>query len=164
MRIAAIVVLMMGSAARVGAQAHEGCPMAAREHRAEVDQRHEAATSVPSGGSQHQFLLANDGGSIRLEVKDDVQTETREAIRAHLKIIARSFAAGDFSMPKRIHDQVPPGVETMKARQGVIRYTYSDTPHGGLVTISTADPEALTAVHQFLRFQIRDHGTGDAAR
>jgi hypothetical protein len=29
------------------------------------------------------------------------------------------------------------------------------------VTIATTDPKALAAVHEFLRFQISDHGTGD---
>jgi hypothetical protein len=29
------------------------------------------------------------------------------------------------------------------------------------VRIRTSDPEAVAAVHEFLRFQIRDHGTGD---
>ncbi len=31
----------------------------------------------------------------------------------------------------------------------------------GVVTIRTADSQALAAVHEFLRFQIRDHRTGD---
>lgn len=64
-------------------------------------------------------------------------------------------------MPGRIHDQVPPGVEGMKARQDAIRYTFSETPKGGTVAIATTDAAALAAVHEFLRFQISDHGTGD---
>ena len=32
----------------------------------------------------------------------------------------------------------------------------------GRIRIQTADPEALKAVHEFLRFQIEDHHTGDS--
>jgi len=38
---------------------------------------------------------------------------------------------------------------------------YQETPEGGRVTIATSDPEALTAVQAFLRYQITEHGTGD---
>jgi len=45
----------------------------------------------------------------------------------------------------------------------VISYTLGELPDGGRVWIKTADHDALNAVHDFLRFQIQDHGTGDAA-
>ena len=158
-----LFVLAVAVAVPAHAQEHEGCPMMARAaaRQAEVDHRHQDTTGVPSAGTVHHFLLAEGGGTIRLEVKDAADTATRDAIRAHLRHIARSFAAGDFSMPMHIHDQVPPGVEAMKAHQAAIRFTYSDTPNGGAVAIATTDPDARAAVHEFLRFQIRDHGTGD---
>jgi hypothetical protein len=133
----------------------------AHQAPAVVDHRHQETTGLPSDGIVHHFLLSAEGGSIRLEVKDPEQAESRERVREHLRRIAREFAAGDFSMPARIHAQVPPGVETMKARGAAIRYTFSETPRGGAVTIATTDPKALAAVHEFLRFQISDHGTGD---
>jgi hypothetical protein len=49
----------------------------------------------------------------------------------------------------------------MKEKRAAIRYAYAPTERGGLVTITTKDPAALAAVHEFLRFQISDHGTGD---
>ena len=60
-----------------------------------------------------------------------------------------------------IHDQVPPGAEVMKKRRSAIRYSYEPSEKGGVVRISTRDAKALAAVHEFLRFQIRDHGTND---
>jgi hypothetical protein len=36
-----------------------------------------------------------------------------------------------------------------------------ETENGGRVLIETKDAEALAAVHEFLRFQIEDHQTGD---
>jgi hypothetical protein len=158
-----LAVLALGAATwPATAQDHEGCPMKRQPsaRQAEVDHRHQHTTGLPSAGTRHQFRLAKDGGSIRLEATDPSDRQTRDAVRTHLQHIARAFTAGDFSMPMQIHDQTPPGAETMKARRSSIRYSYGDTDGGGLVTIATRDPEALAAVHEFLRFQIRDHGTG----
>jgi hypothetical protein len=147
------------------AQDHEGCPLHKAHAAADaVGHRHQEATGLPSDGIEHHFFLSAEGGAIRLEVKDARQTEERARVRAHLQEVARSFAAGDFSMPEHIHDQVPPGVATMKARRDAIHYTFTETPNGGSVAIATADPVALGAIHDFLRFQIGDHGTGDPIR
>lgn len=44
---------------------------------------------------------------------------------------------------------------------GDIKYTYEASPKGGRVVIVTSHKVALAAVHEFLRFQIKDHATGD---
>ena len=161
-RIIAVVLFVSGLAAAISAQGHEHCPMAGSEaHRAQVDHRHDEATGVAHEGMVHHFLLADDGGSIHLEVTDASQVEARNRIREHLQAIARSFAAGDFALPMLIHDQVPPGVDVMKKRKGSIRYAYRPSDNGGVVQISTHDAKALDAVHAFLRFQVQDHGTND---
>lgn len=156
-----LFMVFLGVTGVVGAQDHEDCPMTAKPRTAEVDHRHHQATGLPSEGTEHHFRLTDDGGTIDLGVMDEGAVETREGIRTHLQSIARSFAEGDFGTPMRIHGQVPPGADVMKARRGQIRYTYSETPAGGRVTLSTRDAEALAAVHAFLRFQVGDHGTGD---
>ena len=160
-----IAILLVASAGGfAAAQDHGACPMAkAAQHQAEVDHRHQHTTGVPTDGTRHHFTLAPDGGSIRLSVEDATATAARDRIREHLQAVARAFAAGDFSMPAAIHDQVPPGVEVMKARKEAIRFVYAETPEGGIVTLSTKDDDARVAIHEFLRFQIRDHGTGDPA-
>jgi hypothetical protein len=160
-----LVAVLAAFAPAVLADDHEGCPMH-KAHAATigVEHRHQDATGLPSDGIEHHFLLSANGGSIRLEVKDAGQTAARDRVRAHLQEIARSFSAGDFSMPLQIHEQVPPGVETLKARKDTIRYTFSRTPKGGTVSIASSDAAALGAIHDFLRFQISDHGTGDPIR
>ena len=155
-------VFVLGLVGDVPGPDHANCPMArAHGHRAEVDARHDEATGVAHEGVVHHFLLAEDGGSIQLEVKDADQDEARDRIRAHLQVVARSFTAGDFSLPMSIHGQVPPGVAVMKERRKTIHYAYAPTEKGGAVRISTRDARALDAVREFLRFQIQDHGTGD---
>ena len=98
------------------AQGHD-CPMApSHDHRAAVDRRHDDATGVGHEASRHQFRLARDGGSIQLEVTNANDAEGRDRIRTHLRAITAAFAAGDFALPRRIHDQLPPGAEAMAAR------------------------------------------------
>ena len=88
-------------------------------------------------------------------------TTSRDEIREHLTHIAQMFSEGDFNAPMLIHAQTPPGVPEMKRLKGKISYKFEQTKGGGLVRISTADPQAVSPVHDFLRFQIREHQTGD---
>jgi hypothetical protein len=151
--------LAIGVAPLASAQEHHECPMHA-EHQSAVDRRHQSLTGVPSDTTQHHFVVTKDGGVIHLDAKAG-DREARTRVRQHLQQIARAFGAGDFAMPTSIHDQVPPGAEVMKERRASIQYRYDNTPNGGRVSITTSDPRALDAVHEFLRFQVLDHGTGD---
>lgn len=110
----------------------------------------------------HHFRLSSDGGSIEVVANSPKDTESRDQIRIHLGHIARMFAAGDFNAPMLIHDQVPPGVSTMRELKNDIHYNLEETDQGARVRISTNNPEALRAIHSFLRFQINEHKTGDA--
>jgi hypothetical protein len=60
-----------------------------------------------------------------------------------------------------IHDTIPPGIKTMQLLKAEIRYLYEELPTGARLTIESSDPVAVAAVHDFLRFQISDHQTGD---
>ena len=62
-----------------------------------------------------------------------------------------------------IHSQNPPGTETMKQLREQIQYKLENAASGARIRITTKDAEALQAVHTFLRFQIKDHQTGDSA-
>lgn len=110
----------------------------------------------------HHFRLLADGGSIEVEANSAKDVESRDQIRMHLGHIAKMFAAGNFNAPMLIHDQTPPGVPVMKNLKSDIQYKFEDTAQGGLVRILTSNPEALKAIHEFLRFQIKEHKTGDA--
>ena len=109
----------------------------------------------------HHFLRRTDGGLIAIEANDPMDTESRDEIRQHLTHIAGMFSAGDFEAPMFIHDQVPPGVPVMERLKTQITYKFELLEHGGQVRIVTKKPEAVKAVHEFLRFQITDHKTGD---
>jgi hypothetical protein len=109
----------------------------------------------------HHFLLFADGGAIDVSAKD--AKEPRDAIRTHLSHIAMMFKEGDFEAPMLVHDtKNVPGIDVLAARRGQISYKYSETPVGGRIDIVTSDPDALAALHEFLRYQIREHKTGDS--
>lgn len=130
-------------------------------HSDELNARGEQAMGFSQTATTHHFLLSPDGGSIQVEVNESSDKANRENIREHLKQIAGMFSAGNFNIPMLVHNQVPPGVTTMEQLKGKISFAYEATERGGRVRISTADREALAAVHEFLRFQIKDHQTGD---
>jgi hypothetical protein len=72
------------------------------------------------------------------------------------------FSEGNFSIPHFVHDQTPPGVPTMKQLKDSIRYSAEPLSNGGRIKIETSSPEGIAAIHDFLRFQIKDHETGDS--
>ncbi|HYL47476.1 MAG TPA: hypothetical protein VEU52_10650 [Candidatus Limnocylindrales bacterium] len=109
----------------------------------------------------HHFYLKKDGGVIQVEANSPDDLAAQDHIRMHLQHIAKSFSAGNFDDPMEVHDEVPPGVPVMKKLKTKISYRYESTPKGARVTIRTVDSEALAAVYEFLRYQIREHRTGD---
>lgn len=109
----------------------------------------------------HHFRLLSDGGAIEVEANDPQDAASRDRIRNHLEHIAQMFADGDFSTPMFIHDQAPPGIEAMKRLKAVIAYRFEETERGARLRISTRNGEARKRIHDFLRFQIQDHQTGD---
>jgi hypothetical protein len=108
----------------------------------------------------HHFTLTKTGGIIQVQANDPSDTASRDHIRMHLEHISKAFAQGDFTDPHEVHAETPPGVPTMKARKSTIPYQYESTPTGAKVIITTADPKALNAIHDYLRYQIREHKTG----
>ena len=110
----------------------------------------------------HHFILLKDGGAIQVSVNDPKDDASRDHIRMHLSHVAEMFSAGNFNVPMFIHDTTPPGVPTMTKLHSEIHYQYQQTDSGAKITIATANPKALQAVHEFLRFQIDEHQTGDS--
>lgn len=109
----------------------------------------------------HHFLLAKDGGAIQVEANDVNDTESRDQIRGHLRHITMMFSEGNFEVPMLVHEKTPPGSEVMQKLKGEINYEYKETDRGARIQISTANKQALQAIHIFLKFQIKEHMTGD---
>src|SRR5580704_11030898 len=131
-------------------------------HRAVVESHGDQAMGFPHDKTTHHFRMMSDGGTIEVTVNDADDKANTGAIRSHLSHIATRFGSGDFSTSMFIHDGVPPGVTTMKLMKSAIHYTYEEMPSGGRLRIQSDDPIAVAAIHDFVRFQITDHQTGDS--
>ncbi len=115
--------------------------------------------------AQHHFRLYTDGGAIEVVAKDPADHTTRDEIRMHLRHLAGMFADGDFSTPMFVHEpEHVPGTAVLTKRRRMIQYRYGDIPNGGRVDIATRDSAALAALHDFLKYQITAHHTGDSVK
>jgi hypothetical protein len=128
----------------------------------EMNQRGDHVMGFDHTKTTHHFKLLPNGGSIEVDANKVDDTESRDQIRKHLGHIAKMFAAGNFNAPMLIHDQTPPGVPVMQSLKDQIEYRFETTERGALVRISTSNPDALQAIYSFLRFQIKEHKTGDS--
>ena len=110
----------------------------------------------------HHFELNQDGGVIEARADDLKDTASRDEIRNHFKHIREMFAAGNFHAPMLVHDREDvPGTATMSLLKQDIHWELQDIPRGARMTIIVDSKEARDAIHEFLRFQIADHHTGD---
>jgi len=128
----------------------------------DVNRRGDKVMGFSHAKTTHHFSLKTDGGVIQVEANDAGDTASRDQIRQHLKHIAKKFSEGDFSAPMFIHARTPPGAPTMKRLKAEIKYQFEELERGAQVRISTDNAEAIEAIHEFLRFQIKDHQTGDS--
>ena len=130
-------------------------------HAEGVNERGDRVMGFDHQKTTHHFLLHPDGGAIEVTANSAEDAESRDQIRKHLGHIARMFSEGNFKAPMLVHAQTPPGVSVMQRLKAEIGYEYGETERGARVSVKTSNAEALAAVHDFLRFQIKDHETGD---
>src|SRR5881397_1855410 len=107
--------------------------------------------------STHVFEDLPDGGRIVLDRDDPSDTAGIRTIRAHMRDIEKAFRSGNFTAPGLVHAREVPGTRVMSEQRSAIRYRAEDRPRGGQVRISTSNPKAVAAVHEFLAFQRSDH-------
>jgi hypothetical protein len=131
------------------------------KHHHDVAEKGDHVMGFSHEKSTHHFRLYSDGGAIEVTANDAGDAPTREAIQGHFSHIVKMFAAGDFTAPVLIHSQNPPGSDVMKRLRGKIDYRLTNTASGARIRITTQNPDALKAIHAFLRFQIAEHQTGN---
>jgi hypothetical protein len=157
--IALSFLLLAGTAATFAARQQA---TQTNRQKNEMEKRGNEAMGFEQSKAVHHFRLLRDGGTIQVEARDPKDTETIAHVRAHLEQITAGFARGDFSPATQTHGTVPPGVPTLQRLKAQIHYAYGQLERGGRVRISSHNPEAVNAIHEFLRFQIHAHGTGDS--
>lgn len=157
------VVLLMSTLAGCRGKADtptsRGAPQLSDSAYAAMQQRGAmpAAMGVDQYTSAHRFDDAPDGGRIELQREVDDSAGVAQ-IRLHLRHIAQEFARGNFEIPGFVHDRAAvPGTQIMREKHDAIQYEFRELPRGGEVRISSADPDAIQAIHTFLAFQRSEH-------
>lgn len=135
--------------------------LAQMQKEAEMKKRGAAAMGFAQDATTHHFGLTTTGGFIQVQINDPSDAPSRDAIRAHLKDIAAEFEGGDFSKPFMTHAENPPGVATMQRMRAAIQFRLEETKLGARMRLVTRDVAALQGIHDFLRYQITEHRTGD---
>jgi hypothetical protein len=130
-------------------------------HFSEMMSRGAIAMGFDQTKTTHHFRSLPDGGAIEVTVNDPADTPDLLAIQHHLRVIASQFAAGDFSAAVSTHNETPTGADVMIKRRRKLLYNYEVLPNGAMVRIVSKDKKSLSAVHDFLAYQIREHRTGD---
>jgi hypothetical protein len=165
---------IVAAALAVPSQTHGMPVLVQQDHsqEAQAQQDHAKHQQMEHRGNQgmgfdqqkttHHFLLRKDGGAIQVTANSADDKTSKEEIQMHLHHIAQAFQSGDFNIPMFVHDQTPPGVDVMTKLKDQIHYKYESAANGGRVVISSGNAEAVAAIHEFLKFQIREHKTGDA--
>jgi hypothetical protein len=131
-------------------------------HHCEMEKRGDAAMGFSHEKTTHHFILFNDGGAIEVQANDPADKTSRDEIRMHLSHIAEMFAEGNLNLPMFIHGTTPPGAPVMEKLHDQIHYKFQETDAGARVRIRTEDKDAIKGVHEFLKFQIAEHQTGDS--
>ena len=119
----------------------------------------ERVLGFDQGKAVYHFKLLPDGGEIEITAKDPADAA---AIQQQTANIVAKFGQGKFEVPTVTRGQNPPGVDRMSQLKSDISYASENLPAGGRVRITTTSLEARNAVHDFLRFQIQEHRTGDS--
>lgn len=133
------------------------------KHGAEVDARHDTLVASHMT-TTHSFRLFEDGGAIELRANDGADKATIDAVREHLHEITAQFVKKDFSTPAFVHGRAPAGVATMERLHDAIQFRYENLDAGGRIRMTTKNPEALAAIHDFLRFQVIEHRTANSGQ
>jgi hypothetical protein len=136
--------------------------LAQHDHDAQLNRRGDHEMGFSHEKTTHHFTLNEDGGTIEVRANDVKDTESRDGIRSHFQHIVQMFAAGDFNVPMLVHArQDVPGTAVMSKLKDQLHWELQETARGAKIAIVADNEPALRAVHEFLRFQIADHKTGD---
>ena len=156
--LSVLLLVIATSTRRVTAQ-HSHASMDSASHDsayAAMQERGRVVMGVDQYSSTHHFDDLPNGGRITL-VRNVDDSAGAARIRQHLRSIATAFKAGDFTSPQSVHFKDVPGTRVMAEKRTVIDYSVRPLARCAELTMHTADPDAIRAIHEFLAFQRTEH-------
>ena len=162
MKLAAVVLILFASGQTAHAQhaGHDSTKVQKDSAFRAMQTRGRFVMGVDQYTSVHQFEDLPDGGRIALQ-RAVADTDGVIQIRKHFQEIGEAFRQGDFRAPGLVHATAVPGIEVMMAKRAALRIVMRDLPGGGEMRITSADPDVIRAIHEFLEFQRTEHRTGE---
>jgi hypothetical protein len=118
------------------------------------------AQVMPFDQSQamHIFLPDSNGGILEIVVHDMNQAQI-SLVRSHLLQEAAKFTSGNYSDPAYIHGKKMPGLDQLQSGALRVSVRYFETPTGAAITLRSTDRDMVSAIHQWLAAQQRDHNS-----
>jgi hypothetical protein len=135
--------------------------LAQHDHTSQMNSRGAHVMGFSQEKTTHHFTLSFDGGIIEVLTNDLKDTANLDQIRTHFHHVSHMFAEGNFTDPMLVHAVNVPGTAVMTQQKDALHWNVVETPRGARMLIAADNKSALEALHQFLRFQIEDHKTGD---
>jgi hypothetical protein len=108
------------------------------------------------------FELLPNGGAIDLTAKSPPNAKTEEELQALAQYISASLASGNFALQIFVEPVAPPNLPQLTKHKDDFAYQIEKVANTTRIRIATTDMVALQALHDFLRFEIVAHKTGDS--
>jgi hypothetical protein len=137
-------------------------PLAVRAddaHQSMVMEHGKQVMPFDQSQAMHMFLPSVSGGVVEIVVHD-MNPAQIELVRSHLLQEAAKFARGDYSDPAYIHGKAMPGLVQLESGFSRLSVHYFETPSGAAITLGSADQSLISAIHEWLAAQQRDHNSG----
>lgn len=126
-----------------------------------MDQRGAKAMGFDQAKVVHHFYLLKNGGAVEVSAKNADDKDTIAAIQQHLANQAKAFEKGNFETPTEVHAKPPDGVPVLKKLRREITFEVVQMDSGAALRMLTVNSQAKQAIHDFMKFQIQEHQTGD---
>jgi hypothetical protein len=110
--------------------------------------------------NRHFYVLKN-GGAVEVTVKDPSDESTIKAIQAHLKKESDLWTKGNFDTVTAAYGRAPEGALQLKKLRDNVTFAVVQEENGAVIRMLTVNPQAKSAIHDYLKFQIDQLKTGD---
>jgi hypothetical protein len=126
-------------------------------NQTEMLKRGDIAMEFNQSKISHQFVVAHDGGQIKISALDSNDNQTISQIKDHVENIQEEFSAGDFNRSSFIHATNVPGADVMTDKKDLIDYGIVEMNNGSSLILKTNDTEVVDAIGKFMEFQSIEH-------
>ncbi len=109
---------------------------------------------------QHYYLVKN-GGVIEFTAKDPNDTAAISALQKYMDVQKDLLEKGKNDDDADVHGRVPDGVPGLKRLRNEITFFAVKTDNGAVLRMFSVNDQARQAIQEFMKFQIREHKTGD---